>query len=173
MRSLQPLLSDPTEFCSCFISYSHEDKPFALKLHHSLRAEGIHCWLDQDQLLPGDDIYRKVDRAIRLWDKVLLCASRHSLTSPWVCREVDTAIEKEIQLGKERCKEVFAIIPLDLDGYLFRWDGSHAASLRKRLAADFTGWETDNDKFDAEFKKLLKALRVADGASEPPPCRNA
>jgi hypothetical protein len=29
-------------------------------------------------MLPGDDIYEQVDRGIRLWDKVLLCCSRHS-----------------------------------------------------------------------------------------------
>ena len=30
-------------------------------------------------MLPGDDIYEQVERGIRLWDKVLLCCSRHSL----------------------------------------------------------------------------------------------
>jgi hypothetical protein len=66
------------EFYSCFISYSHEDKLFARRLHDALQGRGVRCWLDEKQMLPGDDIYEQVDRGIRLWDKVLLCCSRHS-----------------------------------------------------------------------------------------------
>lgn len=38
----------------------------------------MRCWRDEKQMLLGDDIYEQVDRGIRLWDKVLLCCSRHS-----------------------------------------------------------------------------------------------
>ena len=71
-------LSETGEFYSCFISYSHEDKLFARRLHGALQGRGVRCWLDEKQMLPGDDIYEEVDRGIRLWDKVLLCCSRHS-----------------------------------------------------------------------------------------------
>ena len=69
---------NPIEFYSCFISYAHEDKLFARRLHDALQGRGVRCWLDEKQMLPGDDIYEQVDRGIRLWDKVLLCCSRHS-----------------------------------------------------------------------------------------------
>jgi hypothetical protein len=39
-------------------------------------AVGIRCWLDERQLLRGDNMHEGVDRGSRLWDKVLLCASR-------------------------------------------------------------------------------------------------
>lgn len=161
------LLGKPIEFYSCFISYSHADKGFARRLHDQLQARGIRCWHDEHQLRLGDDIYDEVDRGICLWDKVLLCCSEKSLTSWWVNDEIDKALEKERKLLKERGEKVLAIIPLNLDGYLFEWQDGRAATLRKRLAADFTGWETDNAKFEEEFERVVKALRT-EGREEPP-----
>jgi hypothetical protein len=53
-------------------------------LHDRLQGPGIRCWLDDHQLLPGQDTYYEIDRGIRLWDKVLLCASKASLANWWV-----------------------------------------------------------------------------------------
>ena len=158
-----------TQFYSCFISYSHDDRMFARRLHDQLQSRGIRCWLDEHEMLPGDDIYQEVDHGIRQWDKVLLCASQASLSSWWVGREVETTIEKEQQLFKDRGKQVLSLIPLNLDGSLFDWDGSHAATLRKRLAADFTGWESDNRKFEEQFERVVNALRADEAARPEPP----
>jgi uncharacterized protein YjbI with pentapeptide repeats len=69
------LIGKPIDFYSCFISYSHDDKAFARRMYDALQGKGIRCWLDEHQMLPGDDIYEAVDRGIRVWDKVLLCCS--------------------------------------------------------------------------------------------------
>ena len=65
-----------TQFYSCFISYNHDDKAFACVLHDRLQNQGIRCWLDEHQLLPGDEFHERIDQGIRLWDKVLLCCSK-------------------------------------------------------------------------------------------------
>ena len=165
------LVNTPIEFYSCFISYSHDDKSFARRLHDQLQARGIRCWLDEHQMLPGDDLYEEVDRGIKLWDKVLLCASKHSLTSWWVDDEIQRAFNKEQQLMKQRERKILSLIPLNLDGYLFSgdWNNAKAAQVKSRLAADFTGWENDNAKFEAEFERVVKALRADDGGREAPP----
>ncbi len=62
------------------------------------------------------------------------------------------------------------IIPLLVDRYLLDgWEDGLAADLRSRLAADFTGWEQDNDKFGEQFGRVVKALRTDEGEREKPP----
>ncbi len=166
---------NPIQYYSAFISYSHADKDFARYLHDTLQDKGIRCWLDEHQMLPGDDIYEQIDRGIRLWDKVLLCCSKASLTSWWVDNEIDTAFEKERILMRERSQKVLALIPLDLDGYLYsdEWKSSgKERQVKSRIAANFAGWKPDTrdgDTFDAELKRLERARRTGDGGREPSP----
>jgi uncharacterized protein YjbI with pentapeptide repeats len=160
-----------SDYFSCFISYSHEDARFATLLHDRLQAKGIRCWLDRHQMLPGDDIYEQVDRGIKLWDKTLLCCSRASLTSWWVDNEIDVAFEKERALMKERGRKTLALIPVDLDGYLFSaaFQSGKKQQLASRLAADFLSWESDGTKFERGFERLSNALRADTVDRETPP----
>ncbi|HKP55013.1 MAG TPA: toll/interleukin-1 receptor domain-containing protein [Chloroflexia bacterium] len=166
------LRGNPIEFYSVFISYSHADKSFARRLHDGLQGRGIRCWLDEKEMLPGDDIFEQVDRGIKLWDKVLLCCSQHSLRSWWVDDEITRVFAKEqSSMKKRRGKRVLALIPLNLDGYMFtrKWKSAKVTQIKARLAADFTGWEQDNTKFEEQFERVVKALRTGDGGRGEPP----
>jgi hypothetical protein len=168
---LPEFLKQPFQFYSCFISYSHEDKAFARLLHDRLQGQGIRCWLDEHQLLPGDDLYDRIDQGIRFWDKVLLCASKSSLTSWWVDGEINRAFQKEVLIMKERGKKVLSLISLNLDGFLFStgYQSGKKPEIKSRVAANFVGWERDHALFDRELERIIRALRTDDGGREMPP----
>ena len=96
-----------------------------------------------------------VDGAIRRHDKLLICCSKASLdNSWWVKDEIRKAQERERKEDRD------IMIPLNLDGYLFEWQDGLASDLTSRLAADFTGWEQDNAKFEEQFERVVEALRA-------------
>jgi hypothetical protein len=111
---------------------------------------------------------------IRLWDKLLRCASKAALTSWWVDGEINRAFQKEAQNMKGRGKQVLALIPLNLDGFLFSADYQNGkqAEITSRVAASFVGWEKDRVLFDRELGKVIRALRTGEGGREKrPPAR--
>jgi hypothetical protein len=92
IQYLPSMLGQAINFYSCFISHSHADKSFARRLHDTLQGHGIRCWLDEKNLVPGEDLYEGIQHGIRYWDKILVCCSKSSLSEKWwVDHEIDLA----------------------------------------------------------------------------------
>lgn len=161
------LIGRPIEFYSCFLSYGHSDKRFVRRLYDALQNEGIRCWLDEHDLLPGDNLYDQIDRGIKLWDKMLLCCSKAALTSWWVDNEITQAFAKEQELQRDRGEKVLCVIPLDLDGFLFEWTDGKATKLRERVAANFT--DRRGRIFNRQIERLVAALRPHNKRRTGPP----
>ena len=73
--------------------------------------------------------------------------------------------------GGEGGRKVLALIPLNLDDYLFdpKWKDWKKQHLTTRFAANFVGWEKDHALFDRELQKVIRALRTDEAGREKPP----
>lgn len=146
-------------FCSAFISYSHTDRNFATWLLEELQRRGIRCWLDDKNMLPGDNILDKMAEAIGSHDKILVCCSKASLESWWVKDEIHKVLEIERHVPRTH-----RIIPLLLDDYLLdTWEDGLAANLRSRRAADFRQVSGRQEQLES----LIDALKKSDAVSSP------
>ena len=55
---------------------------------------------------------------------------------------------------------MLAIIPLESGWVSVSWTSGKASILKARLAADFTGWEKNSRKFNAQVDRIATALRA-------------
>jgi hypothetical protein len=77
-----------------FISYAHADSKVARKIHGQLTAAGLRPWIDEDDILTGQDWLNAIKTAIRRSDFFLLCLSPRSIDRRGVLqREVRTALD--------------------------------------------------------------------------------
>lgn len=150
----------PNSAAACFVRFSHDDRSFADRMAEGLRAVGLVCWLDEmpDSGRNSPPLEAQFDS--QQPNKVLLLASKSSLTSPWVEGEVTRLIEREQLLKKETGHDVKLLLPLTLDGFLFGGDakGKQDKAIAARVVVDFNGWRRNDTKFDEVFPKVLTAL---------------
>ncbi|MGO9269973.1 MAG: toll/interleukin-1 receptor domain-containing protein [Terriglobia bacterium] len=130
---MKSLVGNPIEFYSCFISYSSRDDEFARRLQADRQQNKVRGWFAPEELKIGDKFRTRIDESIRVYDKLMVILTKHSIASPWVEEEVEAALEKE---RKQRGKLV--LFPIRLDDAVMNTDQAWAASLRRtRHIGDF------------------------------------
>jgi uncharacterized protein YjbI with pentapeptide repeats len=160
--SILPSLWMPKiEFYSCFISYSTRDQDFAARLSADLQNKGVRCWFAPNDLRAGQRIHEQIDEAIRLYDRLLVILSEHSIRSEWVLTEVAKARRREAREGRRMLFPV-SLIPLSAirDWSLFDTDTGKdlAREVREYFIPDFSNWK-DHDSYQRAFEPLLRDLR--------------
>ena len=127
---------------SIFLSHNHADKPFVRRLARDLQAAGVRVWLDEAEMLIGDSLIEKIREGIDQMEYLGVILSQNSVKSEWVKREVDVAMNQEIE-GK-RVK----VLPLVIE------DCEVPGFLKGKLYADFRV----SERYDEELRKVLRRL---------------
>lgn len=111
---------------SIFLSHNSKDKPFVRKLANSLRREGFYVWVDEAEIKLGDSLIAKIREGIDRVEYVGVVLSSNSINSEWVSKEIDIAMNQEIENKKIK---VLPIMLEHVDPPFF---------LKGKLYADFT-----------------------------------
>ena len=151
---MRSLIIKPIDYYTCFISYSSKDQSFAERLHADLQNVGVHCWFATEDMKIGDKMRVRIDESIRMYDKLLLVLSEHSVSSHWVEQEVETA------LAKEREGQPHMLFPIRLDETVMQMTGGWPALIRNtRHIGDFTRWK-QHDDYQQALERLLHNLQA-------------
>jgi len=77
-----------------FLCYATGDKSLVRDLYARLRTDKIHPWLDEEELVPGQDWELEILRAVRAADIVVVCLSKGSVTKAgFVQKEIKLALD--------------------------------------------------------------------------------
>lgn len=95
-----------------FLAHATEDKPQVRKLHNKLKAAGFTPWLDEVDLLPGQNWQLEIPRVIKQSEIFIACLSKRSVLKQGY-------VQKEFRLAlnayAERPPGSIFLIPLRLD----------------------------------------------------------
>jgi len=152
---------------SAFLSHSSTDKDLVHRFYTALHEQKrIPCWLDEHQMIPGDDLRRSIAEGIRDTDKMILFCSAESLDSYWVDAEVRDVLDKEELFHKQGQPTLRLLVPVDVDGALFEtgheWSPSEghpwANEVRRRIVQK-ADWN-DEAQFGSAASAVANALRT-------------
>jgi formylglycine-generating enzyme required for sulfatase activity len=134
---------------SVFLCHASQDKSAVRELYKRLSAEKwIDPWLDEENLLPGQDFDFEINKALQDADAIIICLSKVSVAKEgYVNREIRRALD----VANEKPEGAIYVIPLRLDECEPSFE-----RLKKLHWADYF---TPN-----AHEKLLKSLRVRAGA---------
>lgn len=153
---MRSLVANPVDVCACFISYSTKNEAFAEGLHGELEKRAVRCWFAPEDLKIGDRFQERIEESILRCEKLLVVLSTDSVNSPWVEREVQAAVEKELR------QSTTVLFPVRLDDAVMDCLHSWAADIRRtRQIGDFRNWK-DHDSFQRSLDRLLRDLKGQD-----------
>lgn len=126
-----------------FLCHSSNDKPIVRELHKRLSTDQVDPWLDEENLLPGQDWSQEIMKAVRNADVVIVCLSQGSINKAgYIQKEIKYALD----VADEQPEGTIFLIPLKLE----------ECAIPERLRR----WQWVNYYEDKGYKRLLDALRV-------------
>jgi len=160
IKCFSSLAENPEQLYSCFISYSSKNQTFAARLHSDLQAHGVRCWFAPEHLKIGDKTRTIIDESIREHDKLLVVLSKQSVSSDWVEKEVETALERERQQKRT------ILFPIRIDDEAMRVNSGWAADIRRaRNIGDFRHWR-NLSSYHKALARLVRDLKATEDSLE-------
>lgn len=80
-----------------FISYTHSDKEFVQRLVSDLEKLQVPVWIDEKEHKLGDSLIERIQEGIDTMDYLAIVLSPESVSSKWVNKELDIAMNQEIE----------------------------------------------------------------------------
>lgn len=143
--AMEKVESKLERFHSIFLSHTSADKRFVRQLRDDLLAHGVpRVWVDEAEIEIGDSLIAKIELGLRETRYIGVVLSTKSINAPWVRKELDMAMNREIAGGE------VVVLPLlyekcELPGFL-----------QGKLYADFTSVT----EYEASLSKVLRRLRI-------------
>lgn len=126
-----------------FLCHSTGDKPAVRDLYRRLQADGFAPWLDEEELLPGQDWQEEIPAAVRACDVVIICLSQKSVSKEgFLQREIKDAL----YVAEEKPEGTIFIIPVRLE----------EVQVPKRLSQ----WQWANLFQEGGYHRLVRALNL-------------
>ncbi len=120
-----------------FLCHASQDKPAVRKLHRYLKQHGIEPWLDELDLLPGENWEVEIPRALNASDVILVCLSKNSVNKEgYVQKEISFALDKALEKPDSTIFIIPAKLePCDVPGRLnrYQWVDLFRPDSNKRL----------------------------------------
>jgi hypothetical protein len=128
-----------------FLSHTGSDKRFVRRLRDDLKAHGVRrVWVDEAEIDIGDSLIAKIDEGMKTCRYIGVVLSPRSVNAPWVQKELDVAINREISAGE------VVVLPI-------LYEKCELPSfLKAKRYADFT----DSESYDDSLNTLLRRLRI-------------
>ncbi|MBD3338203.1 MAG: TIR domain-containing protein, partial [Candidatus Lokiarchaeota archaeon] len=95
-----------------FISYAHEDKEIVKNIYNQLKNAGCDPWMDDEDLLPGENWKAEIYKVMRTLDFVLVCLSQNSIPK---IGEVQAEWKELTKISAKYPDRSVFIIPILLD----------------------------------------------------------
>ena len=145
----------PKKSLQIFIAHGSEDKPQVRQLYAKLKEAGYKPWLDEEDLLPGQNWRDEIPEALKNSDLFLACLSSTSISKRGY-------IQKEFKMAMEILAELppgtIYLIPLKLDDCEIPElrQSEYGLNLRDIQWLDY--WKPKG------FEKLIKAIEYQFGS---------
>lgn len=130
-----------------FLCHSSNDKPAIRNLYKRLQADGFDPWLDEEDILPGQEWEHEIRNAVRAAEAIIVCLSRSSISKEgFVQKEMNDALN----VAEEKPAGTLFIFPLKLE----------ECEIPRRLSR----WQAGRLFTEHGYERLVQALKLRAGA---------